>query len=190
MNVILNGHIHCKTEWRRIVWQTIWQWEDEDCMIIYKQPEPDIILFNMVENAYYLVWWLISDMMPERMNMCELLAAIVCDTSLIKATDYRLKKKTFRFKMRNMCDLGILENARHIIMQCPFYSEERASMFMEIEGMCNIRNDKIRKQEYDIMHILLRKQPVDTTFEEMLQLWLISGKYISNIYRCIVTGRK
>ena len=72
-------------------------------------------------------------MMPETMNMCETVASIVCDTSLLKSTGYRLKKKTFGQKMCDRCDLGINEDARHIIMQCPFYCEERANMFNEIE---------------------------------------------------------
>ena len=172
------------------MWQTIWQHEDEDSLVLYKQPKPDIILFNITENAYYLVWWLVSDMMPEKMKMCEVLASIVCDTSLLKSTAYRLKRKTYGFRMCNRCDLGILEDARHIIMQCPYFTEERTDMFNEIEHVSNTWADKISNQGYDILHVLLGKQPLDTTFEEMIHVWLISGKYINDIYRSVPTGRK
>ena len=67
---------------------------------------PDTILFKTTGNSYYLVWRLISDSMPEKMEMCENLASIVCYTSLLKMTDYRLKKKTIGFKMCNRCDRG------------------------------------------------------------------------------------
>ena len=95
---------------------------------MYKQPKPDTILFKITGNLYYLVWWLISDSMPEKMEMCENLASIVCDTSLLKMTDYSLKQKTIGFKMCNRCDLGIPENAWHIIMQCPYNNDERVEI--------------------------------------------------------------
>ena len=103
MNTIINGHFHAKHEWRNIVWQTIWRKEDEDCFLLYTQPKPDNILFNVIENTYYLIWWRISDLMPAKTRMCEILASIVCDTSLLKATDYRLKKKSGGFKMCDRC---------------------------------------------------------------------------------------
>ena len=170
------------------MWQTIWQHEDEDCLIMYKQPNPDNILFYIIGNAYYLIWWLISDLMSGNMKMCEILASIVCDTSLLKSTDYRLKKP-FSFKMCERCDIGILEDARHVILQCPFFSGQRVNMFSEIEDVCPIWKLSISYQGYDILHILLGKQPNNITFEEMLDVWLIAGKHISSIYRSVITGR-
>ena len=61
-------------------------------LVMSKRPKPDTLLFKIIENAYYLVWWLISDLFPVKMKMCETLASIVCDTSLLKTTDYRIKK--------------------------------------------------------------------------------------------------
>ena len=103
MNMIRNGQYYSKEEWRKIVWQTLWKLEDDHCDFIYKQPKPDTILCGINGNTYYLVWWLISDIMPERMAMCESLASIVCDMSLLKMTDYRIKQKTIGFKMCNRC---------------------------------------------------------------------------------------
>ena len=45
---ILNGHFYTKEEWRRIVWQTLWQHEDDDCFLLYTQPKPDNILLNVM----------------------------------------------------------------------------------------------------------------------------------------------
>ena len=129
-------------------------------------------------RLYHPALWKISDLMPERMIIWEILASIACDTSLLECTDYRLKKKTFGYKMRERCDLGIIEDARHAIMQCPFFSEQRIVTFNEIEDACHIWKSNISNQGYDIMHILLGKQPDNTTFEEMLAVCLISGKYI------------
>ena len=35
MDMIVNEHFYSKESWRRIVWQTIWQHDDEDCLIMY-----------------------------------------------------------------------------------------------------------------------------------------------------------
>ena len=65
---------------------------------MYKQPHQKILLFEIMEGPFYLVWWVISDIMPKWVR-CEKIAALACNTSLLKATDYRLKGKTFGFKM-------------------------------------------------------------------------------------------
>ena len=189
LNMILNGHLYPKEEWRRIVWSAIWKCEDEDYLLIYKNPKPDILLFKIVENAYYLVWWYISDKLPGKTRMYEILASIVCGTSLLKDTDYRIKNKPFGFKMYHRCDLSILENARHLILQCPFYEVERANMFNEIETVNDTWRDKIRNQEYDVMHVLLGMQPENTTFDEMLHIWLTAGSRISKMYQSATIGR-
>ena len=189
MNTIINGHFYTKQEWKNIVWQTIWHKEDEDCFLLYTQPKPDNILFNVIENTYYLIWWRISDIMPEKTRMCEILASIVCDTSLLKATDYRLKKKTGGFKMCERCYLGCTENARHIIMQCPFYTTQRTNMFNEIEQNSEFWTNNVVNQGHDILHILLGKQPEGILFEEFVNILLISGKYICDIYKSVITGR-
>ena len=186
--MIINGYFYPKEGWRRIVWNAIWKCEDEDNLLIYRNPKPDTLLFKIIENAYYLVWWFISDVMPCKTRMCEILSSIECDTSLLKATDYRVKNKPFGFKMCHRCDLGIIENARHLILQCPFYDLERASMFREIESTNDTWSSKINNQGYDAMHVLLGMQPDNTTFNEIIHIWLIAGSHISRMYQSAITG--
>ena len=190
INMIQNGHYYSKECWRQMVWQSIWKCEDEDYLIIYKQPKPETLLFKIIENAYYLVWWYIADSMPSKVGMCENMASLVCDTSLLKSTDYRIKRKTFGFKMCNRCELGIIEDARHIILQCPYYDQERTEMFNELEMMCEVWANRIVNQGHDLLHVLLGKQPDNFTFDEMLQVWLISGNHINKIYKSVCTGRR
>ena len=189
INMIMNGHFYSKEDWRRMVWQAIWKCEDEDYLLMYKQPKPDIILFNVIDNAYYLLWWHISDLMPQKTKMCKILASIVCDTSLLKATDYRIKRKSYASKMCVRCELGITENARHLILQCPFYNAERTEMFNEIESVSDTWSDKISNQGYDILHILLGMQPDGISYDEMICIWLIAGSHISRMYQSAIAGR-
>ena len=157
---------------------------------MYKQPKPDIILFNVIDNAFYLLWWHISDLMPQKTKMCEILASIVCDTSLLKATDYRIKRKSYAYKMCDRCDLGINEDARHLILQCPFYDADRMEMFNEIESVSDTWSDKISNRGYDILHILLGMQPDGISYDEMICIWLIAGSHISRMYQSAIAGRK
>ena len=65
--------------------------------------------------------------MPVKMKMCENMSLLVCDTSLLETTDFRLSTKSFEYKLCDRCDLVIPEGARHIIMQCPYFETERMS---------------------------------------------------------------
>ena len=58
IKMILNAYFYPKEGWRRTLWQTIWKCKDEDYLIMYKQPKPDTLAFKIIENVYYLVWWL------------------------------------------------------------------------------------------------------------------------------------
>ena len=175
---------------KRVVWQAIWACEDNDYLLMYKQPKPETLLFKIIENAYYLIWWHISDCMPNKTKMCEILASIVCDTSLLKATDYRLKKKSIGYKMCDRCELWIIENARHLILLCPFYDLERTDMFNKIESVNDTWSTKISNQGYYRMHILLGMQPEGINFDEMIDMWLIAGSHISRMYLNAITGRR
>ena len=60
--------------------------------------------------------------------MCEAMASLVCNSSQLKSPIYRLKRKTFRRKICNKCDLGIVEDIKHLEMQCPYYNDERIEL--------------------------------------------------------------
>ena len=118
------------------------------------------------------------------------MAKLVCDTSLLKNNDYRVKRRTFGFKVCSRCDLGILESAKHFIMQCPFYEKDRSDMYDEINQIDGEWVKEIVSQSQEVMYILLSKHPEEIVFSDMIRVWLISGKYISKIYRSVIIGRK
>ena len=49
--------------------------------------------------------------------------------------------------------------------------------------------EKVNNQGYDIMYVLLGMQPDNTTFDEMIHIWLIAGSHISRMYQSAITGR-
>ena len=62
------------------------------------------------------------------MGICEKMAAIVSDASMLKSNDVNLKKKSHWAKTCTKCELSTIESAYHIMMQCPFYEEHRKEM--------------------------------------------------------------
>ena len=189
MNMIMNGHYYSTEQWKGLVWQTIWKLGDSDCAILYKDPNPNITLYKVMEGSYYLVWWIISDSRPELISICEDMARIICDTSLLKANDYRLKGKTYGAKICTRCDMSILESAHHLIMQCHFYENERIAMYHEINLIEGDWMEDIMANSQEIMYILLGKHPEGRSFSQMAQIWTISGKHISAMYRSVIAGR-
>ena len=49
------------------------------------------------------------------------MAKLVCNASLLKDYDYRLKNPTFSHKVCTECYLTIREDVTHLVMQCPAY---------------------------------------------------------------------
>ena len=75
----MNGYYFSKAEWRKMVWDKVWMMKDEGCCIMYKQPQQNYLLFNVTNKPYYLVWWILADLYPMKLGMCEIMAALVCD---------------------------------------------------------------------------------------------------------------
>ena len=109
VNMIRNKHHYTKQEWKVIVWEKIWKMEDKDCNRMYIDGRDTPMLFKVLSKPYYLIWWIISDQYPK-------MAAIVSDASKLKANDVKLKSSSFWAKTCTRCDLGLIENAKHIVM--------------------------------------------------------------------------
>ena len=61
--------------------------------------------------------------------------AIATDARRFKSNDFSLNNVSFWSKVCARCDLGIEENAKYEIMQCPLYEEVRKEMFLDIKGL-------------------------------------------------------
>ena len=189
MRMIRMGCMYSKAEWKKLVWEKVWCQEDEDCLRMYKQPSQNHLLFEITGKPYYLVWWILGDLYPSRMRMCEIMASLVCEAGLLRSTDYRLKKQSHSTRICDKCDLGILENANHIIMQCPFYTDERRELFYAIKRIHSEVANRVINDPLQYYNVIMGKHPEYASFEDMLVIWLISGTAISNIYTRAIEGR-
>ena len=60
----------------------------------------------------------ISDQNRGYMKRCELMVRILCHTTMLKGDDCRLRRATYAEKMCILCEIGGVEDAKHITMQC------------------------------------------------------------------------
>ena len=190
MRMVRTGCTFSKAEWRKKVWEKVWLKEDEDCSLLYKQPHQNYLLFEITEKPYYLIWWILADLFPEKTYMCEIMASLVCDTSLLRSTDYRLKRKTLNSKMCDKCSLGILESVRHLVMQCPFFSDESNAMFTALGNLNNDIANRVINDPTEYFNIVMGKQPDYATCEEMIDIWLLTGFHISKLFKRAIFGRR
>ena len=98
----------------------------------------------------------------------------------------RLKNASHWSKVCERCDLGVIEDLKHITMQCPFYEEHRISMYREIAQLhCDEINVAMENPQ-DIYPLILGKQPDNVSIEDMLHLCTITGKWITTIYDSVI----
>ena len=87
------------------------------------------------------------------------MATLVCDAGLLKSTYYRLKGKSFSSNMCGKCDLGILESIHHLVMQCPYYSQDRAGLHQSLNLTESDVAAQIINDPMNYFYIIMGKQP-------------------------------
>ena len=85
----------------------------------------------MCGDTRYISWWLLSDRLPRLMHMCENLVKIICRSSRLKANDFQFRDESDFQMMCENTDLGIAENIKHIVLQCPHNTLEVMQCLIE-----------------------------------------------------------
>ena len=122
-------------EWRKIVCGTLWRMDDYECHALREQFQQEKLLFRVLRKPYYVIRWLVSDLKPKTIYTCRIMAELVCGTSLLEATGYRLKYPTIGARLYELCDLGIEENVMHLFMQCPHYENNIIEMYHKLKNI-------------------------------------------------------
>ena len=102
----------------------------------------------------------------------------------------RLKKHTLAAKFCEHCDLSAVDDANHLVMQCPSLQGMREQMFDEIRELPDGTGALMLDHCDDVFSILIGRQKEDFTIEQMEKIWMISGKYINDMYRLSLRRRK
>ena len=188
-NMILNGQVYSKKVWSRMVWERVWLLEDEEYLVYKNQLRKEKLLFQVLDKPYYLTWWVMSDVSRECITQYEIMARLVCDSSLLKAHHVKYKGTSHASRMCDKCDLGVEETVMHIIMQCPFFEENKKIMFEELNQSEDVAIIELLRDHGGIFLYLMGKQPERVSFEAMHSFWSIAAKHITDIYKRAIIDR-
>ena len=108
---------------------------------------------------------------------------ILCHASLFRIDDVRLKSLPIAEKFCNLCDHGAVDDAKHMVMQCPHFQPKRTEMFNEIEALLMRPDYAINQMDENIFLSLMGKPAVNISQEVMCDIWLCSVRHISSMYR-------
>ena len=87
------------------------------------------------------------------------------------------------------CDLGILESINHLLMQCPFYSNERMNLHKSLNTLGTDLAIRITSDPANYFYTIMGKQPKNTDFQDMVDIWLLTGDHISSLYKGYIRTR-
>ena len=181
--------LYGKKKWSDLVWERAWKLDDAFWKSINPlNPECDLVS-KVLGCSRYMFWWSHSDDHPEDMKMCETMARIICRTSLLKSDDTRLIGGFSSNRTCTKCDLYILEDIRHLVMQCPAVNEIRLRMYRKINEVYSDFEEVCREQPEDVLGWLLGGQCNEVEYEVMSDIWKVAGNCITEMYYWTVRGR-
>ena len=190
MKQLFSQVIYTKRDWKSIVWRVAWKLEDKYWHTMYPMQKKCFFLVKTINTPHYLTWWYIADLYPTMMSICEDMAKLVCNASMLKSDDVMLSKGTHGARMCIECDLGVVEDVKHIVMQCPIHEDSRKFMFQQINGLPNDIGPLVLSEPGEILYILLGKSDQRLDIDQMIQVWLISASFISRMYRIAIKKRR
>ena len=178
-----------KMEWKKCIWKKAWELEDSfwDRQIFLQKKCQ--FLVKTVQHPRYLTWWYLSDLYPNLMYQCEDMAKLVCNASKLKADDVNFRHSTYYMRTCIECNMSVIENVEHIVMQCPALDQSRRNMYDEILELPNDLGTRLLEDPSQVMLLLMGKSDNRFDIEHLILLWSISARHISKMYRQVVKNR-
>ena len=178
-----------KSKWSMLVWQRAWIIEDafwNGTNLIMKEND---LLVGTMSNANYLTWWQLSDIHPEHMRACEIMARLVCHASRLKGDDCRLKSLPYSHRTCANCDLYLVEDVRHILLQCPANTNIMTGLFDELALKCPNVSNALNDNPSMSLLWLLGKPIQHINDDEMTMARIIIASIVSDLYYSVVSRR-
>ena len=171
------------------MWRKAWEIEDEDWNYRTQWFNSTIKVAKIMVNVNYLTWWHLADLKPNLVSTCEIMAKIVCNASYLKCDDVRLKLGQMSSRVCQLCDLYAIEDATHLILQCPYFDNIRRDMFVklsqidygEVANPCDNPNT--------VLKALLGKVEKDALEKANIKFMTTAGKYICQMNNVVMKSR-
>ena len=82
-----------------------------------------------------------------------------------------------------LCDQFEVEDARHFILRCSYFSSERLAMLNEIDCIEDGSGRVLFDSNDDMLYTILGKPHKDLGCDQMMAIWLIILRYVPAMYR-------
>ena len=172
-----------RAHWRTKLWKRAWELEDVYWCLKSRCHKSLDLLSQICTTTRYAIWWQIADKSPHLMRECETMIRLLCHASLLKTDDVRLKSLTMATRFCTLCDNSSMDDARHMVMECPGLQSRRTIMFTAIDSILEEYGCAHDILVGDIFLILMGKPVVNAPMDAMEKIWICSGKNISSMYR-------
>ena len=179
-----------KKAWAKNVWEKAWLLEDvfwDSSKIIHKDND---LLYGAVGHTRYMAWWKVADFFPPLIRMCENLAKLVCHASYLKCDDPRLKGMSHSNRACPNCDMYLVENVFHMVMQCPMHASERRLMYTRLYEYDPLLENLVTDNPSKVFYWTIGGEIPDMCEEYMYGFWCITGQAIYGMYRKICGARQ
>ena len=189
-SMVQRQHFYTKSGWKSIVWKKGWFLEDLHWKIEKQMHRSLDHLGGVSPVNRYLTWWMISDKYSKLTRDCEILVKIISHASILKSDDFKYKRLPGTDQMCSLCDGFLIEDARHLILECTHFNLERESAFREIEGIEDGSGVVFFEGEGDLLYKILGKPDDRLDIEQLERIWLITLKFVSTVYKINVNSKK
>ena len=189
-NMVISGLIVSKKCWSMLIWNRAWDLERIHWAIQIRSHESLMIIEHVCHTPRYLVWWELSDIFPDKMGICEIMAKLVCRCSMLKSDDLRLKNLTASNRWCELCEMSEVEDVRHLILNCSGTQETRDLMFERINEIANGNMNYEQIPFVDRLQVLLGATIDGLSLHQMVDIWLTSAFHIGYMYMQRIKSRK
>ena len=181
---MIDGNVPSKAMWRRLVWDKAWEIENEWWSAKMREDRHLNLVREVLELPAYSIWWQIADDDISYMKQCEVMVRILCHCTLLKDDDFRLKRSSIWDRMCTLCDHAALDDARHMVMQCPYHTELRVKVQEEICRICPDFGTR------EVFNTIMGKPLEGVDPDSMCRIWKIGCRYTSKMYWDTLRGRE
>ena len=182
-NMVERNLWYTKSAWKDNVWKKGWTLEDTYWRIESAMHRSMNLMYNVCPSSRYLNWWSISDRYPHYMKKCEIMCKLICHSSALRSDDFKLKSQLGTLRMCDLCGVFEIQDARHFVMQCSYFQNERDAMLAEVRQIELAANLNFTDGNTDLLYVLLGKSitGLDENLAERLYFTVLDG--IADMYR-------
>ena len=115
---------------------------------------------------------------------------ILSRASRLKSDDFNLHGKSLNERMCTNCNLALVEDVRHIILQCPFNEPELRKLDVDLRQLQDGSGVYALDSADNLMCLALGQSIQDLSEFQMYNIWEITGQCVVSIYLKVIKQRE